>query len=194
MPRDKALDDALNAIQRGTQSSAASAVNKLAVRFAAGSDRLAELVRRDQDLASGGGSAGQGDRGGGLEGARRSATSAAEQRARSRLSAIATERAGLQKTFSREFPDYAALSNPLPLTVKEIQPLLSEDEAMVLFAITDKESYVIAITRDSSDWKPIPRGADTLSQKIAAFRRGLDHRQGAASFRQIRTVRSRPRP
>ena len=39
-------------IQRGTQSSAASAVNKLAVRLAAGSDRLAELVRRDQDLAS----------------------------------------------------------------------------------------------------------------------------------------------
>ena len=31
---------------------AASAVNKLAVRLAAGSDRLAELVRRDQDLAA----------------------------------------------------------------------------------------------------------------------------------------------
>jgi hypothetical protein len=38
--------------QRGSQSAAASAVNKLAVRLAAGSDRLAELVRRDQDLAS----------------------------------------------------------------------------------------------------------------------------------------------
>lgn len=49
---EKALDDALNAVQRGTQSSAASAVNKLAVRLAAGSDRLAQLVRRDQDLAS----------------------------------------------------------------------------------------------------------------------------------------------
>ena len=52
MPAEKALDDALNAVQRGTQSSAASAVNKLAVRLAAGSDRLAELVRRDQDLAA----------------------------------------------------------------------------------------------------------------------------------------------
>ena len=31
-----------------------------------------------------------------------------------------------------------------------------------------------AITRESFDWKPIPRGAETLSQKIAAFRRGLD--------------------
>ena len=43
-----ALDDALNVIQRGAQSSAASAVNKLAVRLGAGNDRLAELVRREQ--------------------------------------------------------------------------------------------------------------------------------------------------
>jgi CHAT domain-containing protein len=52
IPREKAVNDMLAVIQRGTQSSAASAVNKLAVRLAAGSDRLAELVRRDQDLAS----------------------------------------------------------------------------------------------------------------------------------------------
>ena len=44
----------------------------------------------------------------------------------------------------------------------------------MLFAVTEVESYVIAITRESFDWKPIPRGAETLSQKIAAFRRGLD--------------------
>ena len=65
---EQALDDALNVIQRGTQSSAASAVNKLAVRIAAGNDRLAELVRRDQDLGSEAECARQGDRRGGLEG------------------------------------------------------------------------------------------------------------------------------
>lgn len=52
LPDDKAVDEALAAAQRGTQSSAASAVNKLAVRLAAGNDRLAELVRKDQDLAA----------------------------------------------------------------------------------------------------------------------------------------------
>jgi hypothetical protein len=35
MPLDKAFDEALDVIQRGAQSSAASAVNKLAVRLAA---------------------------------------------------------------------------------------------------------------------------------------------------------------
>ena len=173
MPLEQAVDAMLNAIQRANRSSAASAVNKLAVRLAAGSDRLAELVRRDQDLQA---------EAEALDKAIVAAVSkerskrdiAAEQRSRSRLAAIATERASLQKTFTSEFPNYAALSNPLPMTAKETQALLSDDEALVLFAITPKESYVIAITRESFDWKPIPRGAEMLSQQVAAFRRGLD--------------------
>jgi CHAT domain-containing protein/tetratricopeptide (TPR) repeat protein len=173
MPTEKALDDALNAIQRGAQSSAASAVNRRAVRLAAGSDRLAELVRRDQDLASEGET---------LDKALLAAVSkerskrdaAAEQRSRDRLAVISVERATLQKTFATEFSDYAALSNPLPMTAKEIQSLLSGDEAMVLFAVAEKESYVFAITRESFDWKPLPLGAEALSQKVAAFRHGLD--------------------
>ena len=51
---------------------------------------------------------------------------AAEQKSRDRLAVIAAERAGLQKTFAVEFPDYAALSNPLPLKAKEMQALLSD--------------------------------------------------------------------
>src|ERR1700682_212814 len=45
---------------------------------------------------------------------------------------------------------------------------------MVLFSVAEKESYVFAITQDGFDWKPIPLGAEALSQKIASFRRGLD--------------------
>lgn len=173
LANDKALDDALDAIQRGTQSSAAAAVNKLAVRLAAGSDRLAELVRKDQDLAA---------ETEALDKAIIAAVSkqsaqrdlAAEQRSRARIAAIAKERAGLQKTLAVEFPDYASLSNPLPLTLKDIQPLLSADEAMVLYSVVDKQSYVIAITREGVDWKEIPVGADVLTQKVTAFRKGLD--------------------
>jgi tetratricopeptide (TPR) repeat protein len=96
LPAEQALDQALNAIQRGTQSSAASAVNKLAIRLAAGNDRLAELVRRDQDLSA------EADA---LDKAIVAAVSkerskrdvVSEQRARARLAAISTERASLQK-------------------------------------------------------------------------------------------------
>lgn len=118
LPDDTALDEALAAVQRGTQSSAASAVNKLAVRLAAGSDRLAELVRKDQDLAA---------ESEALDKAIITAVSkqpaqrdlTAEQRSRARIAAIANERAGLQKTLAVEFPDYASLSNPLPLVAKD---------------------------------------------------------------------------
>src|ERR1700682_4879594 len=173
MPAEKALDEALGAVQRGTQSSAASAVNKLAVRLAAGTDRLAQLVRRDQDLAT---EAETLDKAiiAAVSKERSKRDPAAEQRSRERLAVISAERASLQKTFATEFPDYAALSNPLPMTAKEIQALLSGNEAMVLFSVAEKESYVFAITQDGFDWKPIPRGAEALSQKVALFRRGLD--------------------
>jgi CHAT domain-containing protein len=173
MASDRALDEALDVIQRGTQSSAASAVNKLAVRLAAGSDRLSELVRRDQDLAA---EADALDKAiiaaVSREASRRDAAS--ERRSRERLAAIADQRTSLQKTLALEFPGYAALSNPPPVTAKEIQALLSDNEAMVLFALADKESYVFAITRDSVDWKPIAPGTEAISRKVAAFRRGLD--------------------
>ncbi|HEY7843399.1 MAG TPA: CHAT domain-containing tetratricopeptide repeat protein [Bradyrhizobium sp.] len=170
MPAETAFDEALDVIQRGTQSSAASAVNKLAVRVAAGSDHLAELVRRDQDLASEADTIDKAIIASlSKQGAPRDAAASRE-----RLAAIAAGRANLQKTFATEFPDYAALSNPLPLKVREIQALLSGDEALVLFSLADRESYVVALTRDNFQWQQIPLGADALTQKVAVLRRGLD--------------------
>jgi CHAT domain-containing protein len=98
----------------------------------------------------------------------------AEQRIRDRLAEIAKQRAALHDVFSAEFPDYAALSNPRPLTVKEIQSLLSDGEGLLVYATGDKQSYVFAVTRKSAAWKPIPLGTAALSSKVAAFRRGLD--------------------
>jgi CHAT domain-containing protein/Tfp pilus assembly protein PilF len=170
---EMALDDSLSVVQRAAQTSAASAINKLGVRLATGSDRLAQLVRRDQDLTL------EAD---GLDKAILAAVSkepsrrdaASEQRTRDRLVAIARERDALKKVFASEFPDYAALSNPLPLTTKEVQSLLSGDEALVIFSTGDKESYVFALTRGGFDSKTIPLGRAVLTEKIAAFRRGLN--------------------
>jgi CHAT domain len=78
------------------------------------------------------------------------------------------------RRFAAEFPDYAALSNPQPLTIKEIQALLSDGEALLLFATEERESYVFAVTRTRAAWKQIPLGTAALSSRVAAFRRGLD--------------------
>jgi CHAT domain-containing protein len=173
--------------QRAAQSAAAAAVNKLGARLAAGSDRLAQLVRNDQDLAA---EAETLDRAilaaVSSEPAKRDA--AAEQRIRDRLTEIAKQRTALQGVFAAEFPDYAALSNPHPLTVKEIQALLSDGEALLMYATGEEESYVFAVTRKAAGVEEIPLGASALSEKVAAFRRGLDVealRQSAAGGKPV---------
>jgi CHAT domain-containing protein len=174
LSRQEAIDQSLVVIQQSSQNAAAAAVNKLAVRLAAGSDRLALLVRKDQDLiaeeqmldksivATAAKAASERDRVG-------------EQRTRDRIAAIAQERIALQRVFATEFPDYSALSNPLPTSVKEIQPLLSMDEALVVITpASSTDSYVIAISRDKTDWQRIALGSDALTQRVTAFRRPLD--------------------
>jgi hypothetical protein len=48
----RAQDDALNVVQRASQTSAAAAVNKLAVRLSAGQRSTGPIVRKDQTLAA----------------------------------------------------------------------------------------------------------------------------------------------
>jgi CHAT domain-containing protein len=169
---DEAIDDGLNVMQRASQTSAGEALNALAVRFAAGNDRLAQLVRKDQDLASEGASLDKAIIAAvSNEPSRRDA--AAEQRIRDRIAAVAKERNDLQTVFTREFPDYAALSRPAPLTVKDIQPLLAADEALVVVDLDDK-SYVWAITRSAASWKELAVAAPDISKAVSALRAGLD--------------------
>jgi CHAT domain-containing protein/Tfp pilus assembly protein PilF len=173
MSAGKAQDDALNVAQRTALSAAGAAVNKFGMRLAAGSDRLAGLVRNDQDLAAESETldkaalAAISD-----EAAKRDA--AVEQRIKDRLAEILKQRAALQGVFAAEFPDYAALSDPRPLSVKDIQALLSDGEALLIYATGEEESYVFAVTRRSVAWKAIPLGTAVLSEKVVAFRRGLD--------------------
>jgi tetratricopeptide (TPR) repeat protein len=166
---DEAIDDGLNVVQRASQTAAGEALNALALRFSAGNDRLARLVRSDQDLI---GEATSLDKAiisaASTEPSKRDA--AAEQRIRDRMAAIAKEHADLQTVFTREFPDYAALSNPQPLTVKDIQALLADDEALIVIYLEDKKSYVWAITRSAADWKELAVSATEVSKTVSALR------------------------
>jgi hypothetical protein len=161
-------------MQRGTQSSAASAVNKLAVRLAAGSDRLAELVRRDQDIAS---EAEALDKSivAEVSKERSNATRPPEQRARARLAAIATERASLQKTLVRGISRLRRAVESVAVNGEGASAAIvgrRGDGAVCGHRggkATSSRSPARALTGSRSR-----RAAETLSQKIAAFRRGLD--------------------
>jgi CHAT domain-containing protein len=75
----------------------------------------------------------------------------------------------------RDFPEYAALANPMPLKPEELQQLLGADEALVFWLSAERhwEIYVFALTREGFEWKTIPLKGEALAEKVAAFRRGL---------------------
>ncbi|HXW24195.1 MAG TPA: CHAT domain-containing tetratricopeptide repeat protein, partial [Xanthobacteraceae bacterium] len=171
----RAFDEGLAVVERASYSSAAAALDKLAVRVSAGSGALAELVRKDQDLAA---EASSLDRAIMAAAARPPAqrNAALEQRIKDRLAAIADEAGAVRAQIAAEFPGFATLSHPRPVTSREIQALLSADEAVVLFLVAQKESYVLALTREAVAWRTIALARPELTRKVAAFRRGLDLR------------------
>jgi CHAT domain-containing protein/tetratricopeptide (TPR) repeat protein len=159
--------------QWASQSSAAAALQQTAARFASGSGALATLVRESQDLAAQRNaedklliaalskSDGQQD-------------GAAIGRVRRNIAEIEGRLAAISARLEKEFPDYAALARPQPLKVEDAQKLLGPDEALVFVLANDKESYVFALTREDFVWKTISLRAQELSEKVTAFRRGLD--------------------
>jgi tetratricopeptide (TPR) repeat protein/CHAT domain-containing protein len=165
--------EALEMAQWAVQSSTAAAVQQMALRFASAEGALASLVRERQDLASvtrtsekillESLSKPEGRRNqAAIDNIRRQIAKAQE-----RLSAMTAR-------LEREFPDYAALASPKPLKAEEAQKLLGTDEALVFLVSNEKESYVFALTGDGFEWKMIPVGAEAVSNKVAAFRRGLE--------------------
>ena len=168
----QALYASYNVLQRSSSSAAGKAISMLAARFAAGSGELAQLVRKDQDLTA------ESDR---LDKDIIAAVSkppternaAAEERIRKRIDEIRLERAQLQEAFNQRFPDYVELSKPQPLSLRETQLLLDDDEALVAFDL-DKTSYVWVITRNRAEWKALSVGAEDVSKAVAKLRVGLD--------------------
>jgi hypothetical protein len=55
----------------------------------------------------------------------------AEEQIRNRIEEIKSEHEKLQDVFNQRFPDYVALSKPQPLSVKQTQALLADDEALI---------------------------------------------------------------
>jgi hypothetical protein len=143
--------------QWAVHSEAAQSLAQTAARGAAGDPRLAALARERQDLVA---EWRQRDRQRnealGLPADRRDAKAEAE--ALSRLARIDARVGEIDKLLAKEFPDYASLVSPAPLSVEEVQAQLGADEALVLFldtpewAPTPEETFVWAVTRTGARW------------------------------------------
>ena len=60
------------------------------------------------------------------------------------------------------------------MAVKDIQPLLAYDEALVIVNLGVKKSYAWAITRSQASLEEISLTAEEVSKKVSAVRARLD--------------------
>jgi tetratricopeptide (TPR) repeat protein len=167
----EAFIDSYNVLQRASSSSAGEAVSKLAARFAAGTDELAQFVRKDQDITS------EAERLDKLiiaavskPPAERNATT--ETQIRNRMEEVTSEREKLQNIFNQRFPEYVALSKPQPLSVEETQALLADDEVLVAFDF-DEKSYAWVITKTKSDWVELKIASRDINEQVKLLRQSL---------------------
>jgi hypothetical protein len=75
---------------------------------------------------------------------------------------------------SRDFPQYAALANPAPLSVKDVQEQLRPGEALIQFVHEDEQTYAWVVMREEARWKVLPIGSRKLAVEVSALRCGLD--------------------
>ena len=106
----------------------------------------------------------------------------------SRLAAIDTRLAEIDRRFARDFPDYSALASPGPVSLAEVQAQLGEDEALVLFLDTPdmkplpEETFIWVVTKTDVRWVRSDLGTAALTREVAALRCGLDAAPGDASL------------
>jgi CHAT domain-containing protein/Tfp pilus assembly protein PilF len=174
-PMSAATREAFVMAQWANHSSASAAIQQMGLRFAAGNDALAALVRKRQDL-----SAFWREHDKALVQALSKPESQRDtgliETIRKQIAEIENRLAAIETQLQKQFPDYAALASPKPINAQELQGLLDKDEALVFFLSAKQhwETYLFAVTQDEFVWKTIPVKGEELSQKIVAFRRGLD--------------------
>ena len=160
-------------------SDAAGALAKMSARAAANDTALGTLIRERQDLVN---EWQKRDKArsqfASLDPNKRNKKQETENTAR--LEEIDRRIGTIDKQLEKDFPDYAAITNPEPLTIKQTQALLGPKEALVLFLDTEtwkptpEESFIWVVTKDDMKWVRSPLGTESLNKMVRRFRCGLD--------------------
>src|SRR5262249_47416756 len=124
----QAREEGFELAQWALQTGAAEAVAPISARLAKGAGSLAGPVAEQPELV--GRLQGQGKR---LLAAIGKADPKAEASSHVDIAALDARLAAIDARMGTEFPEYAELSNPRPLTLAAVQSLLGADEALVAF-------------------------------------------------------------
>src|SRR5262249_17529474 len=153
--------------QWAQSSEAAESLAQMAARGAKGDSALVGLVRERQDLVA---EWRQRDQIRSAAVARTSAQRNAQADAENiaRLGAIDARIVDIDKRLAADFPDYATLASPAPLSIAQVQALLGADEVLMLFLDTSaltpvpEETFVWVVSRNESRWVRTELGTPAL--------------------------------
>ncbi len=177
-------DEAWRAAQWAVQTSAAQALSQVSARFASGDDVLARLVS-ERERAVRERASSQEALYEALSLGDSQSREAASANARQRLDTATSELTALDARLGAEFPEYADLTSPSPLSIREAQSLLREDEAMILILAGERGSFVFAIDRQGADWARVDMTSDDLSQAVDTLRQSLDPAYGRGPWNTV---------
>jgi CHAT domain-containing protein/tetratricopeptide (TPR) repeat protein len=168
--------------QWALSSEAARTLAQMAARGAKGDPVLVALARERQDLVAEWQTR-DGLRNAALGAATDKRNAKAEAENRDRLTVTDARLAEIDKRLAADFPDYAALANPSPLSVGEVQAQLRPDEALVLFldmsefGPTPEETFIWVVTKTKLRWVRSDLGTAALTREVQALRCGLDEEE-----------------
>ncbi len=171
--RDELLAITFRAAQRLGGATVAGALAKMSARFAAGEDALGVAVRKQQDLV------------GRLEVVDAGLTTALGnsdgERNQARVVQLREERSklreglvSLEERLRKQFPRYAELSQPHPLTIERLRKQLRPDETYIQYVVNESGVFVWLIDGKDALWQRLAVSRGQLRQLVGTLRCGLD--------------------
>jgi CHAT domain-containing protein/WD40 repeat protein/tetratricopeptide (TPR) repeat protein len=159
--------------QSVSQTSAASALARMAARFAAGTDDFAEALRERQDLARESTDVARelrqiiGE-------APRPENQAKEQALREHDRVIEQRKSALDDQL-KQYPQFFAFATTLTLGIDDARSLLRPQEALVQFLLSDPDSFAWVVTKTDARWVKLPWSAKQIDSAVQILRCGLDY-------------------
>ena len=167
--KDEALEESFAIGQRAGENEAASAVARMASRFATADPALQALVRDLENIDVQ------------MNALERQLTEdlalPPEKRrpnTRAQMKDADERRKGIDAKLKKDFPSYFDLVKPDPLTIAETTGLLGPDEALISIVSGLDETYVWVITREGKSWHRASLSWDWLEKSVSALRKSLD--------------------
>lgn len=174
---DTYVQETFLGVQSLLKTSTSSALEQVAARFAAGSDSLSKLVRKNQDLHKQRKALDKQV----LE-LRTADTSSVDKTTlnsmKKRIKDLGEQIQKSDLNLFLKFPQYSELSNPQPLTIEETQKLLRKGEGLVQFMFARNEGFAWLVTQQKSRWVKLNVKSIDINDMVYTLRAGLDRSSG----------------